>query len=386
MAAINDQNVDVTDAAAQPDAPASETSSTPQDAVDVGSVTAEGESPNVRLYLSGLARATTKASIESFFKAHNASDVILKDRGDDSSYKFAFLTVPQSSAKEILDTSPHEIDGSPVRVEITRTPLRSRAKQQGAVAPVPISPKNVDAQLAAESKAAVRKLFLGGLSSTTTSEDLITYFSAYGEVVDSCVMADSASGRPRGFGFVSFATAEAVTVVTKAGRYHRIGDRDVDVKPAIPRESMSRADGHKQSGRRAPASAEAAKSVPTGELGWYSPSEEPTLKYMYAASKGQGWQAGPAPSPWGVTFVPAIAPQTAGMPYPAVVPQSLVAAAPSIAPAIVPAATGIPVYGGYMPTAAPSAMPSPMPYTFAPGGGFALAPGFAPHWAAPQGC
>jgi hypothetical protein len=49
-----------------------------------------------------------------------------------------------------------------------------------------------------------RKVFVGGLNPTTTTEDLRTYFSEFGVVADSCVITDSSSKASRGFGFVEF--------------------------------------------------------------------------------------------------------------------------------------------------------------------------------------
>jgi hypothetical protein len=49
-----------------------------------------------------------------------------------------------------------------------------------------------------------RKVFVGGLSPTTTTEDLRSYFSEFGTVTDSCVITDSSSKASRGFGFVEF--------------------------------------------------------------------------------------------------------------------------------------------------------------------------------------
>lgn len=37
------------------------------------------------------------------------------------------------------------------------------------------------------------------------SESFFNYFSKYGEVTDSVIMTNKLSGRPRGFGFVTFA-------------------------------------------------------------------------------------------------------------------------------------------------------------------------------------
>jgi RNA recognition motif-containing protein len=48
------------------------------------------------------------------------------------------------------------------------------------------------------------KLFVGGLSWDTTTEDLSNAFSKFGAIVDATVILDRTTGRSRGFGFVTF--------------------------------------------------------------------------------------------------------------------------------------------------------------------------------------
>lgn len=48
---------------------------------------------------------------------------------------------------------------------------------------------------------------MGGLSHSTTSDSMRTFFSQYGKVVDCTVMVDRESGRSKGFGFVTFEDA-----------------------------------------------------------------------------------------------------------------------------------------------------------------------------------
>jgi RNA recognition motif-containing protein len=48
------------------------------------------------------------------------------------------------------------------------------------------------------------KLFVGGLSWDTTTEDLTNAFAKFGTVIDATVILDRATGRSRGFGFVTF--------------------------------------------------------------------------------------------------------------------------------------------------------------------------------------
>jgi RNA recognition motif-containing protein len=48
------------------------------------------------------------------------------------------------------------------------------------------------------------KLFVGGLSWDTTTEDLTNAFAKFGPVIDATVILDRTTGRSRGFGFVTF--------------------------------------------------------------------------------------------------------------------------------------------------------------------------------------
>ena len=52
------------------------------------------------------------------------------------------------------------------------------------------------------------KLFVGNLSFKTTENDLQDAFAAHGTVLETNLMMDRMTGRPRGFGFVTMSTPE----------------------------------------------------------------------------------------------------------------------------------------------------------------------------------
>jgi RNA recognition motif-containing protein len=61
-----------------------------------------------------------------------------------------------------------------------------------------------------------KKLFVGGLSWDTTDDGLRQAFASYGEITEAKVITDRATGRSRGFGFVTFAQdEEAKAAMTK---------------------------------------------------------------------------------------------------------------------------------------------------------------------------
>jgi len=81
-----------------------------------------------------------------------------------------------------------------------------------------------------------KKIFCGGISYETTSDDLVNYFNQFGEVLNAQVKFDRNTGRSRGFAFVEFATAEACKLAL-AQREQNIKSKQCEIKPAKTRES-----------------------------------------------------------------------------------------------------------------------------------------------------
>ena len=78
------------------------------------------------------------------------------------------------------------------------------------------------------------KLFVGGLTWETTSEQLREYFSQWGNVIQADVVTDQTTGRSRGFGFVKYDDASAISAVENHGE-HNLNNRTIDPKRARPR-------------------------------------------------------------------------------------------------------------------------------------------------------
>ena len=80
------------------------------------------------------------------------------------------------------------------------------------------------------------KLFVGNLSFDITENDLQDAFAAHGTVVEANLMMDRATGRPRGFGFVTMSTADEAQKAIEALNGKEIGGRALTVNVARPRE------------------------------------------------------------------------------------------------------------------------------------------------------
>ncbi|XP_039001091.1 DAZ-associated protein 1-like isoform X2 [Hibiscus syriacus] len=81
-----------------------------------------------------------------------------------------------------------------------------------------------------------RKLVVLGIPWEVDTEGLREYMSKYGDLEDCIVMKERSTGRSRGFGYVTFASAgDAKSVLS---REHFLGERMLEVKIATPKEEM----------------------------------------------------------------------------------------------------------------------------------------------------
>jgi RNA recognition motif-containing protein len=81
-----------------------------------------------------------------------------------------------------------------------------------------------------------QKLFIGGLSWGTTSEDLREHFQQVGTVSSATVVTDE-TGRSRGFGFVEMGTSEEAEQAVSRLNGRDLGGRSLKVEIAKPKAS-----------------------------------------------------------------------------------------------------------------------------------------------------
>lgn len=80
------------------------------------------------------------------------------------------------------------------------------------------------------------KLFVGNLDFKVTENDLQDAFAACGNVVEANLVMDRATGRPRGFAFVTMSTPEEAQKAIEALDGKDLGGRALKVNVARPRE------------------------------------------------------------------------------------------------------------------------------------------------------
>ena len=83
------------------------------------------------------------------------------------------------------------------------------------------------------------KLFVGNLSFNVTENDLQDAFAAHGTVVETNLMMDRTTGRPRGFGFITMSTAEEAQKAIDGMNGKAMDGRNLTVNVAKPREERT---------------------------------------------------------------------------------------------------------------------------------------------------
>jgi RNA recognition motif-containing protein len=92
------------------------------------------------------------------------------------------------------------------------------------------------------------KLYVGNLPYSTTEEQLSELFAQAGTVTSVKIVKDRDSGYSKGFAFVEMSSQEEAEKAISMFNAYKIGDRELRVNPARPRED--RGEGFQRNRRR----------------------------------------------------------------------------------------------------------------------------------------
>ena len=165
---------------------------------------------------------------------------VMRDAATGRSRGFGFLTFRDPKTVNIVMVKEHFLDGKIVRtahfLHPSRAPRRNcrfREKPCSREHSSKIDPKRA---IPRDEQEKTSKIFVGGVSQEATEQDFKEYFMQYGRVIDATLMMDKDTGRPRGFGFVTF-DSEAAVEATLQGDLRILG-KPIEVKKAQPRGDM----------------------------------------------------------------------------------------------------------------------------------------------------
>ena len=176
---------------------------------------------------------------------------VMRDSATGRSRGFGFLIFRDPGTVNTVMAKEHFLDGKIVRpTHFEQSPVKQqklgslsqgqakRRKNEGLLCGSQIDPKHA---IPRDEQEKTAKIFVGGVSQEATEEDFESFFAQFGRVVDATLMMDKDTGRPRGFGFVTF---DSNAAVEKCLEYHplEILGKPIEVKRAQPRGKMGEED------------------------------------------------------------------------------------------------------------------------------------------------
>ncbi|KAK7074539.1 hypothetical protein SK128_025623 [Halocaridina rubra] len=181
-----------------------------------------------KLFIGGLDKRTETPALTRYFSRWGeiVDSVVMRDKNG-KARGFGFVTFMRSyMAEEAERSGPHIIDGKIVDVKFAQP----RSKDD----PRAITDNVGSSSMAPSGKP--YKLFVGGLSDAVNTKALEVYFQRYGQIIDAVAIQDSKTKRPRGFGFVEFASEESLEIVL-SDCPHMICGCNVTVERPMPRDN-----------------------------------------------------------------------------------------------------------------------------------------------------
>ncbi|KAL2268724.1 hypothetical protein VTJ83DRAFT_3570 [Remersonia thermophila] len=163
------------------------------------------------MFIGGLNWETTDQSLRDYFSQFGEvlECTVMRDGATGRSRGFGFLTFKDPKTVNIVMVKEHYLDGKI------------------------IDPKRA---IPRDEQEKTSKIFVGGVSQETTDHEFREYFSQFGRVVDATLMMDKDTGRPRGFGFVTFESEAGVEACLAANL--ELHGKPIEVKKAQPRGNL----------------------------------------------------------------------------------------------------------------------------------------------------
>lgn len=101
-----------------------------------------------------------------------------------------------------------------------------------------IDPKHATPKNRPKGTNRTKKIFVGGVSQDTSSEEVKAYFNQFGKVEETVMLMDQQTKRHRGFGFVTFENEDVVDRICEI-HFHTIKNKKVECKKAQPKEAVA---------------------------------------------------------------------------------------------------------------------------------------------------
>ncbi|GMH28539.1 hypothetical protein Nepgr_030382 [Nepenthes gracilis] len=189
------------------------------------------DSDQGKLFIGGISWETSEENLKEHFGQFGdvLQAVIMRDKVTGRPRGFGFVVFADPLMADRVLQDKHTIDGRTVEVKRAL----SREEQQNSSR---AGNSNSARNLGSGGNIRTKKIFVGGLPPTLTEDGFRQYFENYGTVTDVAIMYDQNTQRPRGFGFISFESEDAVDGVLHK-TFHDLNGKQVEVKRALPKDA-----------------------------------------------------------------------------------------------------------------------------------------------------
>ncbi|KAF9608143.1 hypothetical protein IFM89_007529 [Coptis chinensis] len=196
------------------------------------------DSDQGKLFIGGISWDTNEDKLNEHFGKYGQVEqsVIMRDKISGRPRGFGFVVFADPSVLDRVLQDKHTIDGRTVEAK------RAMSREEQQTTSRSGNPGGAGRNFGGGSNMKTKKIFVGGLPPTLTEEGFRQYFETYGSVTDVVVMYDQTTNRPRGFGFISFDTEDAVDRVLHK-TFHELNGKMVEVKRALPKDANSSGGG-----------------------------------------------------------------------------------------------------------------------------------------------
>jgi len=167
------------------------------------------ENDDRKLFVGSLSWETKEEEFREYFAAFGeVKDASIKVDGAGRSRGFGFILFEDPSAVDkVLAEESHSLGNRKIQ------PKKATPKER------------------------TKKIFVGGVSPELPEEDIRTHFEQYGEIESMELPMNKEKNIRKGFCFITFKDADACDAATAKGKLKQeLGDRQVDVKKAVPQE------------------------------------------------------------------------------------------------------------------------------------------------------
>jgi len=188
-------------------APAAPEAETNVDTIDAST----DEQDDRKMFIGGLSWETTVDEMKEYFaKYGDVKDAVIKLDPYGRSRGFGFILFADSpSVEKVLTEESHSLKNKKIE------PKKAAARER------------------------VRKIFVGGVATDLSEEDIRDYFKTYGEIDEVELPFDKVKNERRAFCFVTFKDSAACDAASEKNK-QELGGRTVDVKKAVPQHIHQR--------------------------------------------------------------------------------------------------------------------------------------------------